>query len=179
MALEIAHQLGQAGLEVRLLALLDPPPVRSLEVLAPESASQVPGRRHFLSKRLAMYRRDLAARHLRDWPEYLGARFLSLLGLLRQGHAPGLSSTEFLRWRVLEANRHALWSYRPAPWSGEVCLIFTRDRAEGRARAARDFWIAHCNSAGREFSVPGEDSGDALGPEQAVFVAEILNGLLT
>jgi len=178
VVLEIARQLRDAGEEVGLLALLDPPPVRSSAITdgAPRSSPTptVPSRRDFIVRRLDMYRNELAARPLREWPAYVGGRLVNIADVLRRRDPFRGDPTEFLRWRVREANIQALRSYDPPEWTGDACLIFTSDRADGASRAAREFWTRHLHLAGREVFVPGKDTGDALAPERAGAVAGVL-----
>lgn len=170
VVLEIARQLRDAGETVRLLALLDPPPPAG----ADRPAAPVPGRRSFIVRRLDMYRAALAARPLREWPAYIGGRLVNFADVLRRGDPFRGDPAEFLRWRVREANLRALRSYAPPGWTGDACLIFTSDRADGASRAAREFWARQLHAAGREVFVPGKDTGDALAPERAGAVAGVL-----
>lgn len=174
VCLEIARQLEEAGETVSLLALLDPPPVGG----GTQAAASAPSRWHFLRQRLALYGRSLAATPLRAWPAYLWGRLINIADALRQRDPLRGDATEYLRWRVREANLQAMRSYTPPVFDGEACLLFTKDRADGRSRAARDYWIHHLKAQGREQYVPGKDSGDALAPERAAAVAGMLAGRL-
>ncbi|MEO7387745.1 MAG: thioesterase domain-containing protein, partial [Gammaproteobacteria bacterium] len=83
VVLEIARQLRDAGEQVRLLAILDPPPVRT----SPAAAEAPPGAlstRHFLAGRLALYRNALAEKPMRDWPSYIGGRLVNLADVVRR-----------------------------------------------------------------------------------------------
>lgn len=178
VVLEIARQLRDAGDEVRLLALLDPPPVQVAGAINRDTTSAAPSRRHFILRRLDTYRQVLAAKPAREWPAYIGGRLVNFLDALRRRDPFRGDPTEFLRWRVRETNLQAMCSYTPAAWTGDTCLMFTSDRADGASRASRDFWIRHLDAAGREVFVPGKDTGDALAPERAGAVARVLMGRL-
>lgn len=174
VVLEIGRQLRDAGEEVGLVALLDPPPVRSGTATARPGKPAAPSTRQFVAQRLSLYRHALAARPLREWPAYVGGRLVNIADVLRRRDPFRGDPTEFLRWRVREANIQALRSYDPPEWTGDACLIFTSDRADGASRAAREFWAQHLHVAGREVFVPGKDTGDALAPERAGAVAGVL-----
>lgn len=178
VVLEIARQLRDAGEEVRLLALLDPPPVPVAAAVNRDETSATPSTRHFIVRRLDMYRHTLAAKPFREWPAYIGGRLVNILDVLRRRDPFRGDPTEFLRWRVRETNLQAMRSYTPTAWTGGACLMFTSDRADGASRAARDFWVRHLDSSGREVFVPGKDTGDALAPERAGAVARALAGRL-
>lgn len=180
VVLEIARQLREAGEEVSLLALLDPPPVRTGVATAHRGSSKpaAPSTWQFLARRLDLYRHALAARPLREWPAYIGGRLVNIADVLRRRDPFRGDPTEFLRWRVREANIQALRRYDPPAWTGDACLIFTSDRADGASRAAREFWVRHLHVAGREVFVPGKDTGDALAPERAGAVARVLGARL-
>lgn len=175
VVLEIARQLKETGEEVALLALLDPPPARTAGATHGDgSATGAPSKRHFIARRLDLYRHALATRPLSEWPAYIGGRLLNLADALRRGDPFRGDPTEFLRWRVHEANVRALRSYDPPEWTGNACLILTRDRADGASRASREFWARQLHVAGRAAFVPGKDTGDALAPERAGAVARVL-----
>jgi hypothetical protein len=180
VVLEIARQLRDAGDEVSLLALLDPPPARTGATTALRGSSKpaTPSTRQFVARRLNLYRHALAARPLREWPAYIGGRLVNIADVLRRRDPFRGDPTEFLRWRVREANIQALRSYDPPEWTSDACLIFTSDRADGASRAAREFWARHLHVAGREVFVPGKDTGDALAPERAGAVARVVAGRL-
>jgi len=169
VVLEIARQLKDAGDQVRLLALLDPPPARQ-----DGHATAAPTRRHFLARRLHVYRAALAAKPLREWPAYLGERVRNLADGLRQRDPFRGDPTEYLRWRVREANIRAMRSYAPPEWTHGACLIFTSERADGASKAAREYWTRHLHAGDRVAWVPGRDSGDAITPERAGAVAGVL-----
>lgn len=175
VCLEIARQLEAAGETVSLLALLDPPPVGGG---ASAPAASAPSRRHFLRQRLALYGKSLSATPLRAWPAYLWGRAVNVADALRKRDPFRGDASEYLRWRVREANLRAMRAYEPPPFGGDACLLFTQDRADGRSKAARDYWIRHVRAQGREQYVPGKDSGDALAPERAAAVAARLSGCL-
>ncbi|MEQ1803023.1 MAG: thioesterase domain-containing protein [Gammaproteobacteria bacterium] len=180
VVLEIARQLRDSGEQVRLMAMLDPPPVTAGGATPRDTGSKpaAPSTRRFIARRLELYRTALASRPLRDWPAYIGGRLANLADVLRRGDPFRGDPTEFLRWRVREANIQALRRYDPPPWSGDACLIFTSDRADGGSRAAREFWTRHLGCTGREVFVPGKDTGDALAPERAGALARVLAGRL-
>ncbi|MEZ5564337.1 MAG: thioesterase domain-containing protein [Gammaproteobacteria bacterium] len=176
VALEIARQLTDAGHEVALLALLDPPPVGFDDSAAPATPARaaVPSTRQFLRQRLALYRHSLSTTPVHQWPGYVWQRLCNVFDALRQRDPLRGDATEFLRWRVREANLQAMRSYRPPAFRGEACLLFTSDRPDGRSKAAREYWLQHFNHAGQPQFVPGKDSGDALAPERAAAVAAVL-----
>lgn len=180
VVLEIARQLRDAGEQVALVALLDPPPVRSSMATARPGSGKpaAPSTRQFVVRRLNLYRHALGARPLREWPAYVGGRLVNIADVLRRRDPFRGDLTEFLRWRVREANIQALRSYDPPEWTGDACLIFTSDRADGASRAAREFWARHLHLTGLEVFVPGKDTGDALAPERAGAVAGVLAGRL-
>jgi thioesterase domain-containing protein len=179
VVLEIARQLKEAGEEIALMALLDPPPVRTGGTSQRDgSKPAAPSKRHFIARRLDLYRNSLAARPLSEWPAYLSGRLVNLADVLRRGDPFRGDRTEFLRWRVHEANVQALRSYDPPEWTGDACLILTSDRADGASRASREFWARQLHATGREVFVPGKDTGDALAPERAAAVARVLAGRL-
>jgi acyl carrier protein len=174
VVLEIAQQLTKAEEEVALLALLDPPPARAADAAQSDGGKPAPSKRHFIARRLDLYRNALATRPLSEWPAYIGGRLVNLADVLRRGDPFRGDPTEFLRWRVREANIRALRSYDPPEWTGNACLILTSDRADGASRASREFWARQLHVAGREVFVPGKDTGDALAPERAGAVAGVL-----
>jgi pimeloyl-ACP methyl ester carboxylesterase len=178
VVLEIAQQLRNAGEEVRLLALLDPPPVRAAATSGRDTVPSAPSRRRFILRRLDLYRQTLAGRPLREWPAFIGGRLAILPDMLRRRDPFRGDPTEFLRWRVREANLQAMRGYTPEAWPGEACLMFTSDRADGASRASREYWVRHLAASGREVFVPGKDTGDALAPERAGAVARVLRGRL-
>lgn len=182
VVLEMARQLNDAGEEVNLLALLDPPPVKAGGAASAQPphdrAPKAPSTGQFLLRRLKLYRSALARRPLREWPAYLGGRLVNITDVLLRRDPFRGDPTEFLRWRVREANLHALRRYDPPEWPGNGCLLFTSERADGNSRAARTFWTGHFRADGREIFVPGKDSGDALAPERAGAVAQALNARL-
>jgi thioesterase domain-containing protein len=167
--LEIARQLRDAGDEVRLLALLDPPPPRSRTA----DAARAPSALGFVRRRLALYRTNLAAKPLRQWPAYLGGRLVNLADVIRRRDPFRGDPAEYLRWQVRQANLAAMRSYVAPGWPGAT-LVFTSDRADGASRAAREYWAGLLQAEGRELYVPGRDSGDALTPERAGALAELL-----
>ena len=121
-----------------------------------------------------MYRAELAAMPVREWPGYVQGRIRIVADAIRHRDPFRGDPAEYLRWRVREANLRAMRSYAPAEWPGEACLMFTSHRADGASRAAREFWTRHLRAAGREVYVPGKDTGDALAPERAGAVARSL-----
>ena len=175
--LEIAHQLRASGEVVRLLALLDPPPL-SPGGNATAADSAAPSTSHFIAGRLELYRTVLANMPVREWPAYIGGRLLNLADGVRRRDMFRGDRTEFLRWRVLQANQQSVRSYYPAPFDGEACLLLTTDRGDGASKVGRDWWLAHLRVAGREVYVPGKDSGDAISPERAGLVVAALRPLL-
>ena len=175
VCLEIARQLEALGEKVSLLALLDPPPVGGG---TPSATASVPSKKDFLRQRLALYGKSLSATPLRAWPGYLWGRAVNVADALRKRDPFRGDASEYLRWRVREANLRAMRAYQPPPFGGDACLLFTQDRADGRSKAARDYWIQHVRAQGREQYVPGKDSGDALAPERAAAVAARLSGCL-
>ncbi len=175
VCLEIARQLEAVGEKISLLALLDPPPVGGG---TPSATASVPSRKDFLRQRLALYGKSLSATPLRAWPAYLWGRVVNVADALRQRDPFRGDTSEYLRWRVREANLQAMRAFEPPPFGGDACLLFTKDRVDGRSKAARDYWIRHVRAQGREQYVPGKDSGDALAPERAAAVAARLSGCL-
>ena len=55
-----------------------------------------------------MYRQVLATKPVREWPAYMVGRFVNLLDVLRHRDPFRGDPTEFLRWRVREANLQAM-----------------------------------------------------------------------
>ena len=175
--LEIAQQLQAAGEVVRLLALLDPPPLTS-GGNAKATDSSAPSTSRFIARRLELYGTALANKPVSEWPAYIGGRLLNIADGFRRCDMFRGDRTEFLRWRVLQANLQSVRSYNPAPFDGEACLLLTTNRGDGASKVGRDWWLAHLRAAGREVYLPGKDSGDAISAERAGLVAAALCPLL-
>jgi thioesterase domain-containing protein/acyl carrier protein len=181
--IEAAAQIRACGDEVRLLALLDPPP---LEAMGNGAAGHVgngsrhtaPSLRRFVTARFGLYRRALHDRSVTQWPAYIGGRLANLFDALRRHDLLRGDPTEYLRWRVEEANRQAMRGYRPSPCPGAACLIFTGERGEGASLAARQWWTHFLRAEGHTLQVHGRDTGDALSPIHAAELAALLAPLL-
>lgn len=181
--IEAAAQLRAAGDAVRLLALLDPPP---LEAIGHDTAGHggngsrhaAPSLRRFVTARFGLYRRALHDRSVAQWPAYIGGRLANLFDALRRHDLLRGDPTEYLRWRVEEANRQAMRGYRPSPWPGEACLIFTGERDQGASLAARQWWTRFLRAENHTLQVHGRDTGDALSPTHAAELAALLAPML-
>lgn len=184
--LEVAGQVRACGEKVRLLALLDPPPLNPMgdgdgAAARRENGSgrAPPSIRRFVTARFGLYRRALHDQSVTQWPAYIGGRLANLFDALRRHDLLRGDPTEYLRWRVEEANRQAMRGYRPSPWPGEACLIFTGERGEGASLTAREWWTRFLHAEGHTLQVHGRDTGDALSPAHATELAALLAPLLT
>lgn len=175
VALEMARQLRVTGEAVAPLVLVDPPPVGG-RGWTPPTARLLDklGTMRFLGNRL----RDSAVRVVRA-PR--GKRLAALRerlkvarDVVRQRDAFRGDRAERARYRIHEAHRRSLKTYRRRPYDGDATLVFSGERGNDRSRAGRASWIRYFGNAGQELVVPGRDSGDTVSPGNAAHVARII-----
>ncbi len=178
IAFEMAQQLRRDGLDVALLAVLDP---AFRGAVAPGSPAQrlrarlrrALGSTRFVVRRLRLYARDLATLPPAGWGRFLLGKLATLRGL---GDRPEIAAgvrREIAQDRVIDAHRLALKAYRPTAYPGEVCVFRSADRRPRVGHAVVD--LARLCPAGAEITVvPGSDSGAALHePHVAVLVQHL------
>jgi len=178
-ALEVARQLRDAGQDVAALLMLDPPPPATQTNVAPPAGSassvSVPG---FIASRLKLYWRTFRELSPGERSAYLNERFRVLADILRQRDLFRGDNSELRRRKVLAANRAAVRSYEPASIDCPVQLLFTTDRPDGPSRAAREHWLEILRPEQPPLFVPGEDTGNAISPEFAHHVADVIRPVL-
>ena len=145
VALEMAHQLRDAGEDVGLLYLLwntptdfpslaEPSALRRFRRLALRERIE----RHWITERLRGYRDRLRERRGSAKLEYLA----QLAGriLRRAGKAPPKSARELRQAEISRVNRLALARYRARPYAGRVTMVLLSEhQAAYSSDPARDF----------------------------------------
>ena len=184
VAYEIACQLRDAGEDVALLALVDPPPPFTHASGAPRGATRATRPRawlagtlvvpRFLHQRLRLYVRewralDKGAR--RDW--WRGK--LATLRDMRRASNPFRGDRREIRTAaVVAANERAAAVFRPRPYAGRVALALAHERPLAGARNHRLDWLAWLPQAGAATRVPGRDTGEIFRAPHCTAVAAFL-----
>jgi thioesterase domain-containing protein len=174
----VAHEMAQrqaaAGHPPLLLGLMDPTLVE-----APVDARPIVGARaKFLGRRLALYWSEFRAARGLDRLRLLRNKVARALDVLEQGGTGEETRMELNQFRVSEANREAILRYRPQRYRGRAVLFFTADRKESEGAREREAWRALIHPESAVVYTPGNDTGDALSPENVGAFAERIRDVL-
>jgi thioesterase domain-containing protein/acyl carrier protein len=177
VALEMARQLAIRGESVGALVMMDPPPPghSTLSVRADWQLKAALPR--FVASRLGLYWRSMRALPPGERRAYARERLRTLRDIVRRRDIFRGDRSELFRRSVAVANATAARRYVPRPFAGNVHLIFTADRAEGRSRRSRSFWQELVGGRAPHL-VPGRDTGEAISPDRVAHVAAILREVL-
>jgi thioesterase domain-containing protein/acyl carrier protein len=162
LAFETAQQLATLGDEVSLLALYDTYAPTGFALLSPwrrqlahaHILATRPGRRQYLSERLANRRRARAVRdrqHRHD-----GDKFAS---------------------QVEKASHRATQTYRPRKYPGSILLFRAIDNSAHSRHTLFNGWAALCGDRVRMIDLPGDHDG-ILDPKNSLQAAEKLRPFL-
>jgi len=181
VAYEIACQLRDAGHEVALLALVDPPPPFTHASGARRGATRGRGWRtralvvpRFVRERLRLYAREwraLEGHARRDW---LRAKLATLRDIARSSDPFRGDRREIRTAAVVAANEQAAAVFRPRPYAGRVALALAHERPLAGARNHRLDWLAWLPQAGAATRVPGRDTGEIFRAPNCTAVADFL-----
>ena len=163
--LDMARQLSEAGRPPSLLIVVDP--VHD-DGDAPRPAGREPGLAGFLRDRLRLYAEEYRSLEPGEFRPWLGNKAGTLWNKIR--HRDLLRGNRFeMRQRRLEAaNIAAAGSYVPRPYDGRTRVLITADRDVGLPEDPRFRWIKVVSPEANVATVPGSDTGDALGQHAAV-----------
>jgi thioesterase domain-containing protein/acyl carrier protein len=179
VALEMANQLVEFGIQPASTILLDPPPLLSrVDRINSRLRQRMLPWLTLVVRRLATYRAELTGlprgRKLAFVVEKLSAaaKRLSLFSR-REDLVEELVGTPGYRALTGIALAHA-----PRRPLAPVHLILTKDRPDGASRRARSRWISFLDAGGAVSLVPGRATGDVLLNHLPEF-AEVIQQIVT
>ncbi|MFI7633178.1 alpha/beta fold hydrolase [Nonomuraea sp. NPDC049400] len=172
VAYEMACQLADAGEDVEILAMLDPP----IRTGSDEPATDEIGvLADFLEYFAAISDREPAMRREEVAALDPAVRRSRVLSSMRSASLlpPGAGEERLSRMLdVFSCNRHAMVAYRPRPYRGAALLFVTAQ--PGKARAAGEQWARLCHGGLRIIEMPCAHVEVILRPHVAAVTAELI-----
>ena len=171
---EMVPRIERRGRRVRSVALMDPAVLLST---LPERPDDV-GTRSFLRGRIELYWDEFKEA---DW-EDRGRLVLSKATRAVRAFRRGLDEetrAQRNRHRVREANREAVLAYEPLPREMTACLFITPAREHDFEHDPRLAWVSLIRPEPGVRHVDGENSGDAIAPENVDSLARELTQWLS
>jgi thioesterase domain-containing protein len=178
VAYEVARQLMAAGEEVAMLGLLDPTTREGDEpdepgVALPRTVTRVAAVGDFVTRRLRLYRREMAGLTPAQRIKYLARKLRTLGGSVAKANAFKGAERELNQLEVYRANVLALDRYHRKPLVGRLRRVEIFETGPAGPDAAID-WQDYWTGEIVRHTMPGKDSGDMLSGDNAPIVAGVL-----